>query len=568
MLPTMTGRHALDVETTGLSPDEGARVTVISIAGPTLNVVLHAPASPTDALLDALARYPWVAFNSAFEKRFIAFRDCLDVAHVRRAVEGGGHWSLARMAQVDLGVELDKSQQVSAWGAPTLTEEQWGYAYEDAHVTYRLWELWEKKRVEAGVPTEAVALLVEQDEAVWEMERTGMPIARKRVELLRATWQRQIETLERGVRRHLPVEDVANLRSRKQLSDWLARDLPKTTLRTLPRTRATGQLDTSRASLEKLARASATKNQRLLFSGLIALERAHKYASTFGRALARSDGDEAIYRVRGSFRPGAAITGRYSASGPNWQQAPRRRGVRGCVVAPPGRVLIAYDYSAIELRVLAMESGDTDMHYDVLHGDVHRTVAAAAFKIPEEEVDKETRVRAKAISFGIAYGCGAGGLSLTMRCTMEEAQTYIDAWAETYPLAYDFRQKQFRQAQRTGYLTTASGRRIKVGRNAALPVCANYPIQGSAADVMMAAVSECSSAPRPKGAWILAAVHDQIVAEVGEADVEAGQRWVATAMLRGYERVYPGAPTARLLEGGNGRSWDTISSEPWEETTP
>jgi DNA polymerase-1 len=242
--------------------------------------------------------------------------------------------------------------------------------------------------------------------------------------------------------------------------------------------------------------------------------------------------------------------------------------VRKSFIAPPGSLLVSYDYSAIEMRVLALLSGDDQLLEDVVFGDVHSEVAAV---IAGHKIDKKTpegkaaRSAAKGVSFGIIYGSGAGGLALTMRTPIEKAQTYIDFWADRYKRAFAYRFQMQEEAQATGYLTMNDGGTIYLGkRNADLPKCANYPVQRAALSVMARAITRHkatldqlrgSGALDPSRTLLLATIHDALIDEALETQAEIVKQAMAADMTAGYLDFFPGAPTDNLIEGGVGPNW-------------
>jgi DNA polymerase-1 len=523
---------------------------------------------------------PWVVFNSGFEMRWFLAAGCapdiIDVGHLRRARMGGGRFSLADMVLWDLEQTLAKDEQVSNWAAPELTQSQLDYAIRDADVTFDLWEHWKAKTTEAH--DRAAQILDDMTLGVIEMEEAGMLLDRRAHAELVRRWEAIRDDLAAQVRALIPATDVANLNSNPQFSDFFSRIFPETVLAAWPKTEKTNQLEISGEALAKMAGLFPGTPIEAALDALSRYRKIQKYISSFGQTVIDAASRAPDGRVRARFNVGAARTCRFSSSLPNLQQVPRDKKlfasdedqtrVRKSFIAPPGSLLVSYDYSAIEMRVLALLSGDDQLLEDVVFGDVHSEVAAviAGHKIDKKTPEgKSARSAAKGVSFGIIYGSAAGGLSITMRTTVEKAQTYIDFWASRYPRAFAYRFAMQEEAQRTGYLTMNDGGTIYLGkRNADLPKCANYPVQRAALSVMARAITRHKAtldrlrAARtldPERTKLLATIHDALIGEAIEEQAEIAKRAMAEDMTGAYLDFFPGAPTDNLIEGGTGPNW-------------
>ena len=280
-------------------------------------------------------------------------------------------------------------------------------------------------------------------------------------------------------------------------------------------------------------------------------------------------------RIHPSYNIARAVTGRFSSSRPNAQQLPRDRellgeftSVRQSFKAPAGKLLVSLDYSGIELKVLALLTGDELLLHDCITGDVHGEVASlrAGRKIDKSiHADYELRSAAKGISFGIIYGSGAAGLASTMRSTISEAADMIEVWADRYPKAFGLRHKMMDTALKDGFIPVADGGTIWMGKKPDLPKCANYPVQRAALSVMARAIirhkdtldSE-AAAGRQLGTRMSATIHDALIDEARKDDAHSALLLMKDDMVQGYLDVFPGAPTAKLLEGGVGKNWGTL----------
>ena len=573
---------ALDFETTSLRPADG-RVRLAQLRNDEVRCVIDFDQIPGGFAACAdlfVPPGPWVVFNSGFEMRWFlaagATPEIIDVGHLRRARMGGGRFSLADMVLWDLEQKLAKDEQVSNWAAPELSASQLEYAIRDADVTFALWQHWKEKTTSAH--DRAAQLLDDMTLGVIEMEEAGMLLDRRAHKELVRRWEEIRDELATQVRALIPETEVANLNSNPQFSDFFARIFPDRVLSVWPKTEKTNQLEISGEALAKMAGLFPGTPVEAALDALSRYRRIQKYISSFGVTVIDTAARSPDGRVRARFNVGAARTCRFSSSGPNLQQVPRDKKlfaddedqtrVRKSFIAPAGSLLVSYDYSAIEMRVLALLSGDDQLLEDVVFGDVHSEVAAviAGHKIDKKTPEGKTaRSAAKGVSFGIIYGSAAAGLSITMRTPIEKAQTYIDFWANRYKRAFAYRFEMQEQAQATGYLTMCDGGTIYLGkRNADLPKCANYPVQRAALSVMARAITRHkttldrlrgSGELDPTRTLLLATIHDALIDEALETQAEIVKRAMAEDMTAAYVDFFPGAPTDNLIEGGVGPNW-------------
>ena len=293
-----------------------------------------------------------------------------------------------------------------------------------------------------------------------------------------------------------------------------------------------------------------------------------KLRSTYAEGLGALV-DPETGRVHTTFEQTVAATGRLSSRAPNLQNIPIRtalgRRIRRSFVAPAGRVLVAADYSQIELRVLAHMSQDPALIEAFRAGvDVHRRTAAAGFGITEDEVTKEQRDVAKMLNFGIAYGMSDFGLAQRMGMGRREAATFIEEYFKRYAQVrrYAVETKQFCLEQ--GYVRTLLGRRRSLPdlassnqavRGAAERMAVNMPIQGTAADIMKIAMVRVHE--RLRGAHldarVVLQVHDELVTEVAAGDAAALALLVRSEMAAAYPLDVPLVVDVRA-----GQSWSEM----------
>lgn len=524
--------------------------------------------------------YDWIAFNSGHEKREFAkhgdvYPTVWDAGHLRRALEGGGHMSLKQLVGWELDIEMDKTEQASNWDVGELTQSQLDYAANDALWT---WQAWCKMKARATPGhMRCFNLLDGMTDAVIEMEETGLLLDRAHHRELIADWQALNDEREKHIRELITEEEVENLNSGKQLNDFFAKLLPDNLLSIWPRTEKTGALSTANKDLINMAGAVGGDNPLGRTLTLLA-ERStlQKYLSSFGDTLITKSQMAKDGRVRARYNIGAAITCRFSSSGPNLQQIPRDRdffgqrlSIRKGFVAAPGRKLISFDYSGIEMRVLALVSGDDQLLEDAVYGDVHTEAAslAAGRRIdPKASVeDKELRQGAKAVNFGIVYGTTALGLAGRQGWSFDFADNFIQQWAGRYPKAFGLRHEMQAEAKATGYLPMTDGGTIYVGKKAGLTICANYPVQRAALSVMARAIirhkasmEELRERYPSNFIAMCSTIHDALIDEADDDLAALVMKTMKTDMELGFLDVFPGHSIERLVEGGLGPSWGEL----------
>jgi DNA polymerase-1 len=270
-----------------------------------------------------------------------------------------------------------------------------------------------------------------------------------------------------------------------------------------------------------------------------------KLKSTYTDALQQQINPQ-TGRIHTSFSMSGAATGRLSSTDPNLQNIPVRteegRKIRHAFVAEPGHLLLSVDYSQIELRLAAHIADEPALKEAFLAGeDIHARTASQVFGVPVEGMDPMVRRRAKAINFGIIYGISAFGLANNLRIPQGEAKAYIDAYFERYPAIRAYMDQAKAYCREHGYVTTLFGRKVHMpgirDKNPAMRsfserAAINAPIQGSAADIIKRAMIRVPPALAEAGlaARMLLQVHDELLFEVPEAEVEATSALVREVM--------------------------------------
>ncbi|HSJ48679.1 MAG TPA: DNA polymerase, partial [Gammaproteobacteria bacterium] len=272
-------------------------------------------------------------------------------------------------------------------------------------------------------------------------------------------------------------------------------------------------------------------------------------------------------RVHTSYHQAVAATGRLSSSDPNLQNIPIRteegRRIRQAFIAPEGCRLLAADYSQIELRIMAHLSRDEGLLAAfAADADIHRATAAEVFGIPPEQVSGDQRRSAKAINFGLIYGMSAFGLARQLGIDRGAAQRYVDLYFERYPGVKRYMDETREQAREQGYVETVFGRRLYLPeirdrngqrRAAAERTAINAPMQGTAADIIKRAMLRVETWNKVSGldVTLIMQVHDELVFEVAEKDIEDAKSGICEAMEGAAELSVP-----LRVELGAGRNWD------------
>jgi DNA polymerase I len=465
------------------------------------------------------------------------------------------------MSERYLGIRTIHFEDVAGKGAKQISFDQVSvetaaeYSAEDADITLRLHQkLWPQL---AAVP--ALAQLYTEIEqplvpVLQRMERGGVLI--DRAMLKQQSVELAARLVELGSEAQREAGQEFNLESPKQLQQILFEKLKLPVLRKTP----TGQPSTADDVLEELAAEHALPKLIRDYRELA------KLRSTYTEKLpAQIDADTG--RVHTSYHQAVAATGRLSSTDPNLQNIPIRtpegRRIRQAFIAPPGHVLLAADYSQIELRIMAHLSGDAGLlRAFAADQDIHRATAAEVFGVAADAVSADQRRSAKAINFGLIYGMSAFGLAKQLGIERGAAAQYVELYFARYPGVRRYMDDTRARAKRDGYVETVYGRRLYLpeinSRNRALQQYAersaiNAPMQGTAADIIKRAMlgvdAWCQQPEVP--ARLLMQVHDELVLEVRAEFLAA-----ATAHLRA---LMVGAAQLRVplvVDVGHGANWD------------
>ena len=484
-----------------------------------------------------------------------------DTMLISYAMEAGRHGhGMDELSQLHLNHPCIPISQVIGTGRTRISfdavalPDATAYAAEDADVTLRLWLL-----LKPRLRTEGALALYEQVErrmvpVLRDMELHGIKVDGAELARIGEDFSARLIVLEREI--HEIAGKPFNVGSPKQLGEILFDEMKLGG----GKKGKTGAWGTDAAVLEDLANQGVPLPRKVLEWRQLA-----KLKSTYVEALANAI-DPRTGRVHTDFAMAMTSTGRLSSSEPNLQNIPVRteegQRIRRAFVAEPGHVLMSADYSQIELRLLAHLAEVPALVEAFLHGeDIHSRTAADIFHLEPGAVDKEARRRAKTINFGIIYGMSAFGLAARLGIGPGEAKGIIDAYFGQYPGIRAAMEKLKEQARLSGYVTTSFGRRLWIPdiatkdmarRAGAERQAINAPFQGGAAEVIKRAMVRVPRALADAGlaARMLLQVHDELVFEVPEAEVEA-----TTAVVK---RVMEGVALLRVplaVEVGTGHSW-------------
>ncbi|WP_125255380.1 DNA polymerase I [Brevundimonas fluminis] len=412
------------------------------------------------------------------------------------------------------------------------------YAAEDADVTLRLWRILKPRLADEGLVTVYETLERGMPAVLADMERAGVRVDPARLKRLSSEFGMKMAELEQQA--HTLAGRPFNVGSPRQIGDILFGELD------LPggKKTASGQWETGAATLESLAETHELPRVLLDWRQL------SKLKGTYTDALIEA-ADPETDRVHTSYQLAAASTGRLASSDPNLQNIPIRtetgRQIRKAFIAAPGHVLISADYSQIELRLLAHIGDIPELKRAFAAGiDIHTATASEMFGVPVDQMDPETRRRAKAINFGIVYGISAFGLAAQLGIDQGEAGAYIKTYFERFPGIRAYMDATRAEVRAAGHVSTVFGRRIHIpaiqsksaaerqfGERAAI----NAPIQGAAADIIRRAMIRMPAALAEAGlsTRMLLQVHDELVFEAPEAEAERAIPVIKRVMERAAE---------------------------------
>jgi len=523
-----------------------------------LNQLSNLLSDPTLTMVGHNLKYDLTVLETVGLSPRCALADTMLMSYVLDAA--GGRHDMDSLAQRILGVETISYEDVCGKGAKQIgfaevsVEQASDYASEDADITLRLFHQF-KSRLDNEPSLQPIYQDLELPVmlVLREMENHGALLDSAILQSQSQSLGARLEELESAA--HALAGRPFNLASPKQLQEILFDELKLPVLKKTPK----GAPSTNEEVLQELAL------DYPLPKLLIEHRSLSKLKGTYTDKLPE-DCDPADGRVHTSFHQAVTSTGRLSSSDPNLQNIPIRtdegRRIRKAFIAPDGWSVMAADYSQIELRIMAHLSGDQSLVVAFARGDdIHRATAAEVFDLEPMFVTDEQRRRAKAINFGLIYGMSAFGLARQLGIERAEAAAYIDRYFERYPGVRRYMDSTRAMAHEKGYVETVFGRRLTLPdiharqvpiRQAAERAAINAPMQGTAADIIKRAMLRVHQAlaTADLGCNLLLQVHDELVFEVRDRDLDAARQLVRVEMEAAAELAVP-----LVVEIGSGESW-------------
>lgn len=344
-----------------------------------------------------------------------------------------------------------------------------------------------------------------------------------------------------------------NLNSPKQIEEVLY-----TELKLPPGKRIKTGFSTNEQALQSL------KDAHPIIPLLLAYRELYKLSSTYTEALPRAI--KADGRIHSTFRSDKTATGRLSSSDPNLQNIPIRgewgTKIRRAFIPSPGFILLSADYSQFEFRILAHFSGDAKLigafEKDI---DIHKATAAAIFHKSENSITKDERRAAKTVNFGVLYGMSPHGLSEELGITHSQAVRFIGDYFATYAMVKSYIEGLLKQAQEKGYVETLSGFKREIPelksensfiRSAGERMAVNFPIQGSAAEIIKVAMVRIHRILQDKNmkSRLVLQIHDELLLEVPEDERDEVQNIIRQEMENNYSLRVP-----LRVEIAQGNNW-------------
>jgi DNA polymerase I len=473
---------------------------------------------------------------------------------------------LKKLAFARLGEQMIEIEQLIGKGkkqismADVAIESTAPYAAADAEICLQLYPLLEKDLARVGSRKLLDEMEMPLISVLAEMEMAGILLNAPFFSEFSGELATRLAEIEKEV---IELAGKAfNLNSTQQLSDVLFTQLG---LQPPDRTKKTksGHYSTSAAVLEGM------RGDHPVVDLILEQRELSKLKSTYVDALPAAI-NPVTGRVHTSFNQTGSVTGRLASSNPNLQNIPIRselgRRVRKGFIAAEGNLLLAIDYSQIELRIVAHMAQDKTMLAAFNSGqDIHATTAAGVYNVALDKVTKDMRRHAKAINFGLIYGMSAFGLTRSTDLTLAESEDFVAAYFEKFPGVKKYLDNIRKIATEQGYVETLLGRRRyfpalqnlanQQVRNREEREAINAPIQGTAADIMKIAMLNVAKALQDAGleAKMLLQVHDEVVIECPQSELEITIEVVTKAMEEAYLLDIPLSTEAR-----SGLTWGDL----------
>lgn len=549
----------------GLDPHMG-RIRSIQIAAPGHYVVVFDLAMIDSNLLLPLMQGPgtFVAYNAGFEYAFLKKMNLapqrLGCAMMMSRLafglgkKGNKHNSLSEVTQRVLGIEISKEVRDSDWSvAGPLSKGQIHYGALDAVLAMELVKPLTRELRESG-QGRIYQLISRALPVVHDAMLNGIGFNVQEHRRLIGVWNQEVNEAAAEISSSVP--SIRNPNSTQQLCQWLEQTLPADIQKNWPRTE-TGRLQTGTDALSEWPECP---------DALMRYKEFNKLSTTYGAGWA-----DHIHPVTGRLHAHFSLMGtrggRFSCSRPNIQNPPRNSDFRSLFIPTEGYEFVVADFSQIELRVCAILAEDETMQQAYREGiDLHRLTAAHAAGCALEEVSDEQRQAAKAINFGLIYGMSAPTLvvyswtSYRVRITLEQAEIFRQSFFDNYRGIARWHQSVKRRGEWDQTVRTQTGllRDMSQETNGwRFTNACNTPVQGSAAEVLLASLARLPKALQGLEARLVNHVHDEILIECRSEEVDQTKLALMEAMTKGFLEVFPAHAdmTRDLVESKSGSNW-------------
>ena len=509
-----------------------------------------------------------IAHHFKFDYKMLAIRGVefknrvFDTMVAHYLIQAEASHKLDRLAETELGYAtvpitdlIGKAGKGQKSMADVPVESITDYACEDADITYQLRQHFGPKLDEVAAVELFQTVEMPLVKILADMELEGVRIDSEELNRYSAELGELIEALTQGIHKH--AGQAFNIDSPKQLGPILFETLE---IKAKVKKTKTGQYPTGEEVLEKIADAHP------IVPAVLRYRKLKKLKSTYVDPLPKLV-NERSGRVHTTYQQTVAATGRLSSKDPNLQNIPIRteegRAIRRAFIPrDDNHVLLAADYSQVELRIAAALSKDPGLVDAFVQGqDVHTATAAKVFQVDTEAVDRDMRSKAKAVNFGILYGQGAFGLAQNLGISRREAKEIIDAYFVQFAQLKAFTADCVDRVRETGYAETVLGRRRYLpdiqSNNATVRAFAernavNAPIQGSAADIIKVAMVRMQEAidQHQLRSRMIMQVHDELVFDVPKDEIEQLEGLIKTAMSEAVALTVP-----LVVDMSTGKNW-------------
>lgn len=484
-------------------------------------------------------------------------------------IEPGAHIGLKRLASSQLGLDMTEITELIGTGKKQISMDQVAiedaapYAAADADVTLRLMKLQEPQLQEPGLRQLLDTIDMPLVPVLLDMELAGVKIDADFLGVMSIRLDKRLKEIEAQV--YELVGQPFNLNSPAQLGEVLFTQLQL--VAPGGRKTSTGKVSVAADVLESM------KGVHPVIDLILEQRQLSKLKGTYLDALPKLINPK-TGRVHTSFNQTGAVSGRIASQDPNLQNIPIRselgREVRRAFIVEPGNVLIAADYSQVELRVAAHIAGDPGLRAAFAAGqDIHRATAATVLNVPVDQVTSDQRSFAKRVNFGLLYGMGTQSLAQQAGISMKEAQKFVDAYFAGFPSIRQYIDDTKRRAKEEGYVETLLGRRryfpilrtetrdarTNIMQRTAEREAINHPIQGTAADIIKIAMINIHRelAARKLKARLILQVHDELILEAPRTEADDVEQLLKELM----ENAYTLNPPLKV-EVGAGQNWDEV----------